>query len=64
MDEDALLRALNSGKVAGAALDVYSVEPPGENLKELLQHPNLVCTPHLGTKIHLIRLSFSSLSTL
>ena len=48
VDEAALLRALKSGKVAGAALDVYSVEPPGENLKELLQHPNLVCTPHLG----------------
>ena len=48
VDEDALLRGLNSGKVAGAALDVYSVEPPGEKLQELLGHPNLVCTPHLG----------------
>ena len=34
--------------MAGAALDVYSAEPPGENLKDLLHHPNLVCTPHLG----------------
>ena len=48
MDEEALLNGLNSGKVAGAALDVYSVEPPGEELYELLKHPNLVCTPHLG----------------
>ena len=48
VDEAALLRALQSGKVAGAALDVYSTEPPKENLRELLQHPNLVCTPHLG----------------
>ena len=48
VDEEALLRGLNSGKVAGAALDVYSIEPPGENLRELLTHPNLVCTPHLG----------------
>lgn len=48
IDEDALLRALESGQVAGAALDVFTSEPPKENLKALLQHPNLVCTPHLG----------------
>lgn len=48
IDEDALLRALESGQVGSAALDVYTSEPPKENLKTLLQHPNLVCTPHLG----------------
>jgi len=48
VDEDALLRALESGQVAGAALDVFTSEPPKENLRALLQHPNLVCTPHLG----------------
>jgi D-3-phosphoglycerate dehydrogenase len=48
IDEDALLRALESGQVGAAALDVYSSEPPKENLRALLQHPNLVCTPHLG----------------
>eukprot|EP00904_Undaria_pinnatifida_P000327 jgi/Undpi1/10295/HiC_scaffold_28.g12747.m1 len=48
IDEAALLRALNSGKVASAALDVYSSEPPPESSRELLQHPRLVCTPHLG----------------
>jgi len=48
VDEAALLRALDSGKVAGAALDVYSSEPPKDNLKPLIQHPRLVCTPHLG----------------
>lgn len=42
------MRALESGHVAGAALDVYSSEPPKEHLHPLLKHPNLVCTPHLG----------------
>lgn len=46
IDEVALLDALQSGKVAGAGLDVYAVEPPGENL--LVQHPRVVCTPHVG----------------
>lgn len=48
MDEAALLRALESGQVAGAALDVYSSEPPKDHLHALLRHPNVVCTPHLG----------------
>jgi len=46
INEDDLLEALNSGKVAGAALDVFSQEPPGETA--LVAHPNLICTPHLG----------------
>ena len=37
-----------SGKVAGAALDVFTSEPPKANLAALIAHPNLVCTPHLG----------------
>jgi len=48
VDEAALLRGLESGHVAGAALDVYTSEPPKEHLKPLLSHPNLICTPHLG----------------
>ena len=48
IDEAALLKALESGHVAGAALDVFTSEPPREHLKPLIAHPNLVCTPHLG----------------
>lgn len=48
IDEASLLAALNSGKVAGAALDVYSVEPPG--LTELVSHPKVINTPHIGAQ--------------
>ncbi len=46
VNEADLLEALKSGKVAGAALDVFETEPPGEN--ELLKMENVICTPHLG----------------
>ena len=46
IDEKALLDALNSGKVAGAALDVFETEPPV--FKELINHPKVIATPHMA----------------
>ena len=46
VNEKDLLAALVSGKVAGAALDVF-VEEPTKNM-ELIAHENVICTPHLG----------------
>ena len=48
VDEQALLRSLNSGHVGGAALDVYSAEPPTEDLWPLIKHKNVVATPHIA----------------
>lgn len=46
IDEEALLSALDSGKIAAAALDVFENEPNPR--KELLNHPKIACTPHIG----------------
>ena len=55
IDEEALLQAVQSGHLAGAALDVFTSEPPqSENsspdsqLAQLIAHPKIVVTPHLG----------------
>ncbi|KAL3825037.1 hypothetical protein ACJIZ3_021066 [Penstemon smallii] len=47
IDEDALVRALDNGTVAQAALDVFTKEPPSADSK-LVQHENVTVTPHLG----------------
>ena len=46
VDEQALLKHINAGKVQAAALDVYAAEPP--TFKDLVNHPKVICTPHIG----------------
>jgi D-3-phosphoglycerate dehydrogenase len=49
IDEEALLKALESGKVGGAAIDVWSEEPPkSDTVKKLIAHDRVVSVPHLG----------------
>jgi D-3-phosphoglycerate dehydrogenase len=50
IDEAALLEVLDSGHLGGAALDVYTKEPP-EN-RALVEHPKMLCLPHLGASSH------------
>lgn len=46
--EKDLAQLIDDGYVSGVALDVYSQEPPGEELYDFLRHPKIICTPHLG----------------
>jgi glyoxylate reductase len=53
IDEAALIRALKDGKIAGAGLDVYEEEPKVS--PELIEMPNVVLTPHLGSAVTSLR---------
>ncbi len=46
IEDEALVRAIDDGRVAGAAIDVFREEPPGES--PLLKHDKIYVTPHLG----------------
>jgi D-3-phosphoglycerate dehydrogenase len=47
VDEQALLRALEAGKVRAAGIDVYEKEPPDDF--SLIDHPNVIALPHIGS---------------
>ena len=48
IDEEALLQGLESNKIAGVALDVFTAEPPG--MTALVEHPRVIGTPHIGAQ--------------
>lgn len=50
IDETAVLKALNEGRLRGIALDVFSEEPPMN--RSLLTHENVILSPHIGASTH------------
>jgi D-3-phosphoglycerate dehydrogenase len=48
VDYDALVRAIDAGQVAGAALDVFPEEPPPDMAAKVLHHDRIIVTPHVG----------------
>ncbi|HKZ16995.1 MAG TPA: phosphoglycerate dehydrogenase [Geobacteraceae bacterium] len=60
IDEEALLKALESGKVGGAAIDVWSEEPPKSDVvKKLIAHERVVSIPHLGASTNEAQINVS-----
>lgn len=64
IDEIALLDALNSGKLAGVAMDVFQEEPPQN--AELVKHERVIATPHIGayTRESISRATFEAVNNL
>jgi D-3-phosphoglycerate dehydrogenase len=58
VDEDALLACLNSGRLSGAALDVFAVEPHVAG-NDLVAHERVICSPHLGASTREAQLQVS-----
>jgi D-3-phosphoglycerate dehydrogenase len=58
VDEEALLAALNEGRVGGAALDVFEKEPPPKD-HPLVLHERVICTPHLGASTEQAQINVS-----
>ncbi|MGI9430846.1 MAG: phosphoglycerate dehydrogenase [Myxococcota bacterium] len=59
VDEEALLEALESGQVGGAALDVFVEEPPPDG-HPLVGHERVICTPHLGASTEQAQINVST----
>jgi lactate dehydrogenase-like 2-hydroxyacid dehydrogenase len=60
IDDDALIDALKSGKVAAAGLDVFNGEPANVR-QEYLDLPNVFLTPHIGSAAHDARVAMGDL---
>jgi glyoxylate/hydroxypyruvate/2-ketogluconate reductase len=61
VDEQALIEALRTNEIHGAALDVFQNEPVGAD-HPLLQYPNVVTTPHIGSSTHETELKMARLA--